>query len=143
MKTRRQEKVARLIKESVSDCIANHLSDPRIEGLVTITKVEVAADIRNAEVFISVLGKDEAAQNRTFEAILHASRRIQFFLADGIQSKFCPVLHFKYDENFKKTIETLGLIERVARDFNPPEDYTDEFEDYDETDETDEVSESD
>jgi len=95
MKTRRQEKVARLVKESVSDCIANHLSDPRIEGLVSVTKVDVAADLRNAEVYISVLGKDEAAQNKTFNAILHASKRIQFFLADGMQSKFCPVLHFK------------------------------------------------
>ena len=144
MKTRRQEKVARLVKESVSDCIANHLSDPRIEGLVSVTKVDVAADLRNAEVYISVLGKDEAAQNKTFNAILHASRRIQYFLANGMQSKFCPVLHFKNDENFKKTIETLGLIDRVARDFNPPEDYIDEFDEYDETDETedtDEVSE--
>jgi ribosome-binding factor A len=63
---------------------------------------------------------------------LHASRRIQYYLANGIQSKFCPVLHFKYDENFKKTIETLGLIERVARDFNPPPDDMDELDELDE-----------
>ncbi len=143
MKTRRQEKVARLVKESVSDCIANHLSDPRIEGLVSITKVDVAADLRNAEVYISVLGKDEASQNKTFNAILHASRRIQFFLANGMQSKFCPVLHFKNDENFKKTIETLGIIDRIARDFNPPADYIDELEENDDADGTDETEETD
>jgi ribosome-binding factor A len=119
MKTRRQEKVARIIKESVSDCLANHLSDPRIEGLVSVTKVDVAADIRNAEVYISVLGKNEASQNKTFNAIVHASGRIQAFTAQWMKSKFCPVLHFKNDENFKKTIETIKLIDDIAKDFKP------------------------
>ncbi len=32
MPTRRQEKVARVIKEAVSDVIINHLNDPRITG---------------------------------------------------------------------------------------------------------------
>ena len=113
MKTRRQEKVARVVKEAVSDCLASHLSDPRIEGLVSVTKVEVAADMRNAEVYISVLGKDDASQNKTFNAITHASRRIQSFLAHRMQSKFCPVLHFKYDENFKKTLETMRIIDQL------------------------------
>ncbi|MEJ2649380.1 MAG: 30S ribosome-binding factor RbfA [Sedimentisphaerales bacterium] len=118
MKTRRQEKVARVVKEAVSDCLASHLSDPRIEGLVSVTKVEVAADLRNAEVFISVLGTDMASQNKTFNAITHASKRIQSFLAHRMQSKFCPVLHFKYDENFKKTLETMRMIDQAMGDID-------------------------
>lgn len=141
MVTRRQEKVSRLIKETVSDCIANHLSDPRIEGLISVTKVDVAADLRNAEVYISVLGKDEAAQNKTFNAIIHASKRIQAFLAQSVQSKFCPVLHFKNDENFKKTLETINLIDQIARDFNPLQEDPDDTDEFDENDENDEIIE--
>jgi ribosome-binding factor A len=118
MKTRRQEKVARVVKEAVSDCLASHLSDPRIEGLVSVTKVDVTTDLRNAEVFISVLGRDETSQNKTFNAITHASRRIQSFLAHRMQSRFCPVLHFKYDENFKKTLETMRLIDQAVGEFD-------------------------
>jgi ribosome-binding factor A len=114
MKSRRQEKVARVVKEAVSDCLASHLSDPRIEGLVSVTKVDVAADMRSAEVYISVLGKNESSQNRTFNAITHASKRIQFFLARRMKSKFCPVLHFVNDENFKKTLETMRIIDRAV-----------------------------
>jgi ribosome-binding factor A len=134
MKTRRQEKVARIIKEAVSDCLANHLSDPRIEGLISVTKVDVAADIRNAEVYISVLGKNEVSQNKTFNAIVHASGRIQAFVAQWMKSKFCPVIHFKNDENFKKTIETIKLIDDLARDFKTPlsDEYeSDDYEIYD------------
>ena len=60
MPTRRQEKVARVVKETVSDAIANHLNDPRIEGFVSVTRVEMAADLRNADVFLSIFGKDDA-----------------------------------------------------------------------------------
>jgi ribosome-binding factor A len=143
MKTRRQEKVARIIKEAVSDCLANRLSDPRIEGLVSVTKVDVAADIRNAEVYISVLGKNEASQNKTFNAIVHASGRIQAFTAQWMKSKFCPVLHFKNDESFKKTIETIKIIDDIARDFNPSQDDDSNSEDYEMDDDDELESQSD
>ena len=114
MATRRQEKVARVIKEAVSDAVANHLSDPRIEGLVSVMRVEVAADLRNADVYISIFGKDEASQNKTFAAITHARNRIQSLLAHKIQSKFCPVLRFHRDEKIKNTLETIRLIDQTA-----------------------------
>lgn len=116
MATRRQEKVARVVKEAVSDAITHHLSDPRIEGFVSITRVEVATDLRNADVFVSVFGKDQASQNKTFAAINHAKSRIQAYLAGRIQSKFCPVLHFHTDEKFKKTLQTMELIDKATKE---------------------------
>jgi ribosome-binding factor A len=114
MPTRRQEKAARVVKEAVSDAIANHLNDPRIEGFVSVTRVEVAADLRTADVYISVFGGDEAAQSKTFAAITHARSRIQSLLAEGMQSKFCPVLRFQLDDKFKKAMEIINLIEKTA-----------------------------
>lgn len=116
MPTRRQEKVARIVKEVVSDAVANHLNDPRIEGLVSVTRVEMAADLRSANVYLSVFGGDESTQRRSFVAITHARSRIQSLLADSIQSKFCPVLHFHLDEKLKKTLETMRLIDEAARE---------------------------
>jgi ribosome-binding factor A len=86
MPTRRQEKMARVVKEVVSDAIANHLSDPRIEGFVSVTRVEVAADLRSADVY----------------------------LGSKLKSKFCPVLQFHQDEQFKKTLETMKLIDQAV-----------------------------
>jgi len=114
MATRRQEKVARIVREAVSDAISNHLSDPRIEGLVSVTRVDMAADLRSADVYISILSKDEAAQNKTFAAIEHAKSRIQSLLASRVQSKFCPVLRFHKDDKFKKTLETMKLIDEAV-----------------------------
>jgi ribosome-binding factor A len=114
MPTRRQEKVARVIREVVSDVVANHLSDPRITGFVSVTRVEVMADLRSADVYLSVLAPDESAKARTFEGITHARARIQSFLANALDSKFCPVLRFHEDEQFRKTLEVMKLIDQVA-----------------------------
>ncbi len=105
-----------MVKEAVSDAITHHLNDPRIESFVSVTRVDVAADMRNADVFLSVFGKDEATQNRTFDAIEHARSRIQSFLASEIRSKFCPVVHLYKDEKFKKTLETMRLIDEATRE---------------------------
>jgi len=118
MPTRRQEKVARVVKEAVSDAITNHLNDPRIEGFVSVTRVDMAADLRNADVYLSIFGKDDAAQNRTFAAISHAKSRIQSLVAGKLRSKFCPVLRLYRDEKFKKTLETMKLINEAV---NKPE----------------------
>jgi len=114
MPTRRQEKVARVIREVVSDVIANHLSDPRITGFVSVTRVEVVPDMRSADVYLSLFASDEGAQDLTFTAITHARTRIQSFLADALDSKFCPVLRFHKDEQFRKTLEVMKLIDQVA-----------------------------
>lgn len=114
MATRRQEKVARVVKEGVSNAIAHHLSDPRIEGFVSVTRVDMAANLRNADVYVSIFGGNKAAQNKTFAAITHAKSRIQSLVAGKLQSKFCPVLHFYRDEKFKKALEIMKLIDQTA-----------------------------
>jgi len=114
MATRRQEKTARVIKEAVSDAVVNHLGDPRIGGFVSVMRVDVAADLRSADVYLSVFGNGSAAQNKTFAAITHAKSRIQSLLAGKLQSKFCPTLRFHRDENLKKTLEVMKLIDQVA-----------------------------
>lgn len=114
MATRRQEKVARVVKEAVSDAITNRLNDPRIEGFVSVTRVDMATDLRKADVYLSIFGKGDAAQNKTFAAITHASSRIQSLLAGRLQSKFCPVLSFHRDEKFNRTLETMRLIDQAV-----------------------------
>lgn len=117
MASRRQEKIARVIMESVSDTIANRLNDPRIEGFVTVTDVDVSPDLRNAEVGLSIMAPKESTIKRTFEAIEHARSHIQLLLGERMTSKYCPRLHFHEDKKLKKTMETLNLIKSVSREF--------------------------
>ena len=101
--------------------MSRHLGDPRIEGFISITRVEMSADLRIADVYMSIFGGSQAAQNKTFAAIKHARVKIQSILAETMQSKFCPVLRFYLDEKFKKTLETMNLIEKAASEYRDRE----------------------
>jgi ribosome-binding factor A len=117
MPSRRQEKIAQVVKQAVSHAIQHDLNDPRIEGLVSVTVVEMAADLRSAEVYLSVLGRNPGAENATYAALQGARRRIQAVVARAVNSKFCPVIQLHKDEKFKKTLETMNLIDQAASEY--------------------------
>jgi len=115
--TRRQQKINRIIKEAVSDIIQNRLSDPRIEGFVTVTEVDVTPDIRNADVYLSIMAADETVERRTLTAVQHATKHIQSLLAERMTTRFVPILRLLKDEKIKKTMDTLRLIEEAAQEY--------------------------
>ena len=116
MTSRRQERMARVVKEVVSDAIINHLNDPRIEGFISVMEVRLPPDLRVADVYLSVFGKDEKIARRTFTAIEHAAPRIQSLLAHRLECKHCPTLQFHESEKLKKTIETMKIIDEAAKE---------------------------
>lgn len=130
--SRRQVKVARIIKESVCDSIANRLSDPRIKGFVSVTKVDTSPDLRNADVYLSIMADSESDRRKTFSAIQHAGRHIQSLLGSKMTSKYCPHLHFKEDADFKKTLDTMRLIDEATREFKAKSDGQDGIDTHDE-----------
>ena len=118
MATRRQQKVARVIRESVSRTILTGLNDPRINGLISVTEVDVSPDMKNATVYLSVMTTENRGQHKVFEAICHASRHIQHQLGNDLTGRCCPQLQFKEDEKVKKTLETLQLIEEAQNEYS-------------------------
>jgi ribosome-binding factor A len=117
MTSRRQHKIARVIRESVSRTILSGLNDPRINGLISVTEVEVSPDMKNATVYLSVLTAENRGQQKVFEAICHASRHIQHQLGNDLTGKCCPQLQFKQDKKVKKTLETLQFIEEAHNEY--------------------------
>ncbi len=119
MSVRRLEKIARVIQESVSTTLLTRLSDPRIQGLVTVTEVEVSPDLRQATVFLSVLSADEATQRRTLAAIQHAAGVFQTCLGKAMTCRYVPHLRFEADRKLHNTLQTLQLIEQVRKEWDP------------------------
>ncbi len=117
MASRRQQKVARVIRESVSKTILNGLSDPRVKGLISVTEVDVSPDMKNATVYLSILTPENRGQDTIFEAVCHAVGHFQHQLSGELTGKCCPQLRFKQDQKVKKTLETLRLIEEAEHEY--------------------------
>ena len=63
---RRPDRVAEAIREQVATFLSEGAKDPRIRGFVTVTAVEMTRDLRHANVFVSVMGDDDATKATLF-----------------------------------------------------------------------------
>jgi ribosome-binding factor A len=105
----------RRVNESVRQVLAEalpELKDPRI-GLVTITGVDTAPDLRHAVVYVSVLGseKKRTASLRGLEA---AHGLLQGRLARELRMKRTPQLAFEYDPSVERGVRMTKLIDELA-----------------------------
>lgn len=93
------KRVNETLREVVGTAITG-LEDPRI-GFVTVTGVETSPDLRNAQVFLSVLG-DEEVREESFAALRRAQGVIQGAIAREMRLKNTPRLSFEYDDTIAK-----------------------------------------
>lgn len=110
-----------MLQRAVSEVLMRELSDPRVTAMVSVTRVEAAADLRSARVFFSLFG-DEADQRTTWRAIQHAHGRIQSLVGDRIDLRWTPELIFKIDESLKKAVAVNLLIKQAMAEYQPTPD---------------------
>lgn len=114
MSSRRVLKAAEAIREVVSMAILTDLRDPRIAG-VTVTYVEVSADLRQAKVHVSIMG-DEAQQQLCLHGLRSSAGYLQSKLSDRIDTRYTPRLRFELDQGVKKSL----AISRMLDELLPP-----------------------
>ncbi len=114
MSSRRIAKVSEALREQVSTSILFELKDPRVK-YVTVTGVEVSPDLRSAKVHVSVMG-DEKTQLLTLRGLQSARGFLQARIAENLQLRWTPILHFQLDQGVKRSIEA----SRILREVLPP-----------------------
>jgi ribosome-binding factor A len=119
MSSRRTAKVAEAVREQVSTTILFGLKDPRVKN-VTVTRVEVSPDLRNAKVYVSVMG-DEKAQRLTIKGLESARGFLQAKLAERVKIRYTPILQFQLDQGVKRSIEASRLLREVLPPSNDTE----------------------
>jgi ribosome-binding factor A len=107
--------MAEAIREVVATAILHDVADPRVRS-VTVVRVEVTGDLRFATAFVSIMGS-ESERKRSLRGLDHATGFLQSRVAARLQTRFTPVLSFKYDDSVRKSVELSRLIdEAVASD---------------------------
>ncbi len=120
--SRRRERIASLIRNTIGEVLLSRLSDPRIDPVSTsITRVEVSEDLLTARVYVSIMGT-AGKQKRALQGLRHASGHIQELMMRKISLRNTPILEFELDVRFKKTLETLTVIEQAMEEIRQKED---------------------
>jgi ribosome-binding factor A len=106
-------RVNEAVKEVLSEAIPE-LKDPRI-GFVTVTGVETSADLRQAVVYVSVLGNERKRQ-QTIAGLAAAHGVLQSRLSRELRLKRTPQLTFEYDPSVERGVRMTKLIDELAPD---------------------------
>ncbi len=87
------------------------IKDPRVQD-VTVTRVEMASDMRSAKIYVSVMG-DEKKQTLSLRGLESSAGFLQAKVAKRIDTRYTPRLSFVVDQGVKKSLEVLRILQEV------------------------------
>jgi ribosome-binding factor A len=104
----RQKRVNELLKRELSSIITRDMTFE--DALVTINQVNVSSDLKNAHVYVSVLGAGRAAVIPLLEAHRAA---LQTQLARHVVLKYTPHLNFHLDDSIERGVRVLEILQEI------------------------------
>lgn len=111
--SRRTDRVAEQIRAELARLLRAEVSDPRV-GLITLLRVDVSPDLRNAYVFWSRLDTSDAEKLReSADGLASAASFARARLAQLLPLKRVPALEFRYDPSLKLGDRTLATLREL------------------------------
>ncbi len=91
--------------------ILTQVRDPRIKD-VTVTRVEMAPDMRSATVHVSVMGSP-AQEQLALRGLARSAGFLQAQIAERIETRYTPRLRFEIDHGVKHSLEIARVLGEV------------------------------
>src|SRR5579872_3146966 len=113
MKRQRLDKIDHLIQRELARIIREDLKDPRL-GFVTVTRVETAADLSHAKVYVGCIG-DRHQVKQSLLALESAKRFLRGELGEAVDLRHTPELQFIEDRSAEKAIAVTHMIDSVVQ----------------------------
>lgn len=112
----RLEKIADQLMRELAQLIRDEVRDPRV-GMVSVTDVKVTRDLSYATVYVTFMGKADAAEaEESLEALNKASGFLRSLLAKNINLRTTPKITFVYDESITRGTYLSGLIDKALEE---------------------------
>jgi ribosome-binding factor A len=111
--TRRTERLGEEIREEVARMVTGELKDPRI-GFVTVTRVDLGPDLRQARIFVGVLGTEKQRQT-SLTGLKQAAGFMRRALGQRLRLRHTPELVFQYDEGLDASDRVARLLDEIQR----------------------------
>ena len=109
----RLERVDALLKRVIGDAMFRIMQTDSVSaGLITVTGVQCARNLRNATVRVSVFGEPEV-QQRALAHLIHHTHEFEKAINREVRMKFTPQLRFELDHSIEQGAYISGLIEKL------------------------------
>jgi ribosome-binding factor A len=114
MASRRQRQVGELLHEEISRIIQHEIKDPRL-GFVTVTGVDVSPDLRQARVYVTVLG-DKVDIKNTLAGLTSGAGYFRHLLRQSLSLRHIPELNFKLDTSLEYGLHIDALLDTIKEE---------------------------
>ena len=115
----RLERVRELLKRGIGEVIRRELPVSEA-GLITVNDIDVAPNLKNATVYVGILG-DVSVKKRGMEQLEKNRKRIQGLLARAVVLKYTPQLRFVLDGSIDRGNRVLRIMEELEKSSPPHE----------------------
>ena len=113
--SRRIERLNSMIRRDVSELLRYEVKDPRVSGVVSVTRVNTSNDVQHARVYVSVYGTLREKED-TIAALQSAAGFIRRQLRDRLETRHVPVLKFILDDTLTEGNQMLELLDSLAEE---------------------------
>jgi ribosome-binding factor A len=108
---KRADRVGDQIRMEIADILMRRVKDPRV-GFVTVTAVDVTADLKQAWVYVTVL-QQGAQEAETLDALSRAEGFIRGELGRRLKLRYVPALKFVKDTSVDRVERVMNLLDQV------------------------------
>jgi ribosome-binding factor A len=110
----RIERINTLIRREISELIQHELRDPRLDEFIGVTEVETSPDLKYAKIYISAMcGQQE--EQKILGILNSAAGFLRTALANKVNLRYTPELHFLWDNSIEHGDKILRLIDEVTQ----------------------------
>ncbi|MBN1914692.1 MAG: 30S ribosome-binding factor RbfA [Parachlamydiales bacterium] len=114
MKSRRIHRLNSLLKEILSEVIYKELNNPNIPSLFTVTHVDISPDLKNAKVYISIMGSEELKKT-SLKALQDAAGYIAVHASKKMTIRYFPSLKFILDNSLEEQLRIESILHEISQ----------------------------
>lgn len=100
------------VRKVVSNIIQNEIKDPRLNTLISVTRVEVTKDLGYAKVFVSILGtKEEKEEN--LKILKKSAGFIRRGVGREVKLRITPQILIELDNSIEQGMHIDSILHKI------------------------------
>ncbi|MDH5511383.1 MAG: 30S ribosome-binding factor RbfA [Nitrospinota bacterium] len=111
----RADRLSEEIIKNVASIIMEEMRDPRLGGMISITRAEVSKDLKYATLYVSVFGSVEEKTNAK-TALSRGAGFIRGRLGEKLRVRVLPQLRFKMDDSIEHGARIAELLKKAEEE---------------------------
>ena len=113
MATNRINRINEDIQRELADLLRT-VKDPRVQGLISITRVDTTTDLRYCRVYVSAL--DQSDIKEVVKGLKSAAGYLRRELGRALTLRYTPGLQFMADDSIERGVRMVSMIDRILEE---------------------------